>query len=64
MQYLLKALNKYSQRFLVFQKMNDWRTRERISNLIFWPSTNGCFMNRINVYEQKKVQQLNGLIKR
>ncbi len=26
MQYLLKALNKYSQRFFVFQKMNDLQT--------------------------------------
>ena len=32
MQYLLKALNKYSQRFLVFQKISDWRTKKIAAN--------------------------------
>ncbi len=28
MQYLLRALKKYNQRFLVFQKMNDLQTAD------------------------------------
>ena len=36
MQYLLRALNKYSQRFLVFQKMDDLQPGDLGGDIYVW----------------------------